>query len=228
MKTIKFLSLPFFFIIYLLIALPFQSCEPDKKEYVPNDGDNEIECDTCNMVRKPNIYIYPGENTQLTVKLTFPMGGEIVTSIPEYGTGWNISVDQNGLIDNTYSYLFYESIQPNIWQKDEGWIIEKMELETFFRDNMIEYGFEGQEIEDFIDYWIPRLDDFLYYSVFPQTSEIIDNVIELEFSKQPDNMLRLFYVVKGYNQIQEELIEPTIDSFNREGYFVTEWGVILN
>lgn len=201
-----------------MISIPFQSCDPD-------DDDNG--CDTCNMVYKPNIYIYPNEQIQLTVKLDFPMGGKIVTSIPEYGTGWNISVDTNGLIDNTYSYLFYESTQPDIWQRNSGWIIKKIDLETFFRDNMTNYGFYGQEIDDFIDYWIPRLDNYPYFSICPQTADLIDDVIELSFSKQPDNVLRLFYVIRAYDVLPEKLVEPTINSYKREGYFITEWGVIL-
>lgn len=206
MKATKFLGLPILFFIYLVIAVPFQSCEPD---------DNDHECDTGITVYKPNIYIYPNEKIQLTVKLDFPKGGKIVTSIPEYGTGWNISVDTNGLIDNAYSYLFYESVQPDIWQKNYGWIVKTDELESFFRKNMADYGFKGREIDDFIDYWIPRLNDYTFYSIYPQTDRLIDKVIRLNLSEQPENLLRLFYVIKGHNQLKDRLIEPTIDGFNR-------------
>ena len=92
---------------------------------------------------------------------------------------------------------------------------------------MTDYGFNEREINDFIEYWIPRLNDYPLYSIYPQTKSIIDDVIQLDFSKQPENILRLFYVIKGQNQLQEKLTEPTIDSFVRKGYFVTEWGVIL-
>jgi len=217
MKTLKLVGFPFFFFFYLMMATPFQSCYPD----------DDDECDTCNIVYKPNIYIYPNEKTELTVKIDFPMGGNIITSIPEYVNGWNIAVDTNGLIDNTYSYLFYESNQPDIWQKTAGWTIQNAELESFFRKNMAEYGFYGQEIEDFIDYWIPRLTKYPFYSIYPQTFELIDKVIILDFSKQPDSVLRLFYVIKGQNILPDKLVEPIIDSYNREGYFVTEWGVVL-
>lgn len=216
MKTSSFKAIPLLFIMYLIIAVPFQSCDPD-----------DDDCDSCNVVYKPNIYIYPTEKTQLEVKINFPMGGNIITSIPEYGQGWNIAVDTNGLIDNTYSYLFYESIQPDIWQVNYGWITKSDQLESFFRQNMSEYGFEGREIDDFIDYWIPKLDNYAFYSIYPQTERTITNVIKIDFSKQPDTMLRLFYVIKGHNQMPDELIEPTIESFERNGFAVTEWGVIL-
>lgn len=216
MNKLETLGFPFLLVLCLLVSFPFQSCEPD-------DDDNEEYAE----VDKPNIYIYTQEQIQLTVNLDFPLGGEIVTSIPDYGTGWNISVDTNGLIDNTYSFLFYESIQPDIWQINNGWIIEKSELESFFTANLSDYGFYGQEINDFIDYWIPKLDNYKYYSICPQTSVLINNVIELSFSKQPDNILRLFYVIKGYDKLPNKLIEPSITTFDREGYFVTEWGVII-
>lgn len=216
MKTSSFLAIPIILIIYLIIAIPFQSCDPD-----------DDDCDSCNVVYKPNIYIYPTEKTQLEVNINFPMGGNIITSIPEYGQGWNITVDTNGIIDNSYSYLFYESIQPDIWQVNYGWILKSDELESFFRQNMSEYGFEGREIDDFIEYWIPRLDIYSFYSIYPQTERTINNVIKLEFSKQPDSMLRLFYVIKGHNQKPDNIIEPTIESFERNGFAVTEWGVIL-
>jgi len=221
MKTTKILGLPLLIFFYLIFSVPFQSCEPD-------DDDNEYECDTCIMVYKPNIYIYPTEQIDLSVKLSFPLGGKVVTSIPEYGTGWNINVDTSGMINNSYSYLFYESTQPDIWQRNYGWIIQTDKLELFFRQNMADYGFNGREVDDFIEYWIPRLNDYPIYSIYPQVKSIIDDAIQLDLSVQPDNILRLFYVIKGDNQIQDKLTEPTIDKFKREGYFVTEWGVILN
>jgi hypothetical protein len=123
--------------------------------------------------------------------------------------------------------LFYESTQPDIWQRNYGWIIKTDELESFFRKNLTNYGFNEREINDFIDYWILRLDDYAFYSIYPQTRDIIDDVIQLDFSRQPENILRLFYVIKGHNQFQDKLTAPTIDNFRREGYSVAEWGVIL-
>lgn len=191
----------------------FQGCKPDKKK--------------GHQVYKPNIYIHSTENIQLSLKIEFPLGGEIVTSVPDYGSGWNISVDTTGLIDNKYTYLFYESIQPDVWQTAFGWVVKASELESFFRKNMASYGFKGQEIEDFIEYWIPRLKDYEYYSICPQTSDLIGQVIHLNFSKEPDQMLRLFYLIEGHNNFPGKLAEADINNFKREGYFVAEWGVIL-
>ena len=223
MKTIKLFGLPILLFGFLIIStIPFQSCEPD------NDDDN-CEYDTCIVVYKPNIYIYPMETTQIKINLNFPLGGKVITSIPEYGTGWDVTVDTNGLIDNKYNYLFYESNQPDVWQLNEGWIVKRSDLKDFFDENMSNSGFFGEEIQDFTDYWMPRLTDSECYAIYPQNSMIIESVIALGFSKEPDNLLRLFYVVKGVNTMpSSKLTEPKIDKlFDREGFFVVEWGVIL-
>ncbi len=223
MKTIKLFCLPFLIIgLFFSCSILFQSCEPDDCE------EEEETCDTCIMVLKPNIYIYPEEEINLNVTLEFPKGGKVVVSIPEYGNGWDISVDKQGKINDEFDYLFYESSQPDVWQLEEGWVITRAYLYDFFVENMSEFGFVGREIQDFTDYWIPRLTASEFYAIYPQDKQIIDRVIELNTSKEPDNILRLFYVIQETDeQTNTNLTEPKIEPFKREGFFITEWGVVL-
>ncbi|HEX2921027.1 MAG TPA: hypothetical protein VHO50_07675 [Bacteroidales bacterium] len=220
-NTVKLPSLLLLLLISVIL-IPVQSCEPDD-----DDDDN---CESCEVVvYKPNIYLYPVYKSQLEINLSFPMGGSIVTSIPAYGIGWKVNVDPSGKIDDKYDYLFYESKQPDIWQVTEGWTISQSDLETFFTENMLEYGFNEKEIKDFTDYWIPRLEDFDYYEIYPQESYIIEKVIKLDISQKPDNELRLFYLIKGATSNSNDSIKiPAMNSrFNRRGFNVTEWGVVL-
>jgi hypothetical protein len=226
MKSVKsFIYMSLLVVLMISGSIGFQGCKPNDCE----EEKETNECDTCIMVLKPNIYIYPQEKTQLFVNLNFPKGGKVVTSIPEYGAGWSVSVDINGWINDSYNYLFYESSQPDVWQITEGWIIKGENLKNFFMENMNSYGFAGREIEDFTDFWIPRFSDAEYYEIFPQSQQLVESVIQLDISKKPDNLLRLFYVVRQLNhQPETELPEPQIENqFKREGFFVTEWGVIL-
>jgi hypothetical protein len=206
----------------LLISTQFKSCKPD-------DPEEEWECDTCFFVLKPNIYLYPIEITKIRVNLSFPIGGKITASIPTYGSGWNVTVDTTGIINNNYEYLFYESVQPNVWQLSEGWTIKKSDLKDFFSYNMLNYGFNEKEIKDFLDFWIPKLIDFEYYVIYPQESNIIEKAIKLDFSLIPDDVLRLFYLIKGINGEPHNMIKvPNPNTqLNRTGFHVTEWGVIL-
>jgi len=178
------------------------------------------------IVYKPNIYLYPKENTSICVSISFPKGGEIIASIPEYQNGWCVNVNPEGKIENEYDYLFYESTQPNIWQRNKGWCIEKSKLEAFFKADMKSRGFAQNEMDDFIEYWIPRMKEFPYYTIFPQTKEAINLVVDVEFSVQPDTFYRLFYCIKG-SQKSLTLDEPVNSTFTRNGFTALEWGVVM-
>ena len=172
------------------------------------------------------VITYPTMQTDLCVKIEFPLGGEVVESIPEYNDEWCVNVQPGGLIDNQYSYLFYESKQPDIFQYKEGWCIAQNELKSFFENNLQQYNFSQQEITDFTDYWIPRLKTSSFYLIYPQTNEIIDKAIQLDFSVQPDNIGRLFYAIAGTSEAQI-LKAPEKKSIDRKDFYVMEWGVIL-
>ena len=103
------------------------------------------------------------------------------------------------------------------------------DLEDFFRNDLERAGFAGQEIEDFTEFWIPLLQDYPFYAIYPQEKEVIAQLVELHFSIEPDHVLRLFYVIKGYEEAPVlSLSAPeNADTFRREGFFVVEWGGIL-
>ena len=184
--------------------------------------------DTSDVIaRKPNIYIYPTSTTNLSVNIKFPVGGKVIKSIPEYGKGWNVSVEPSGLINSEFGYLFYECSIPNLFQKENGWIIKREDLHAFFDNNLSLTGFNDTEKKDFIDYWIPKLTDSNYYEIYPQYSSNIEKMIVLNFSQKPDNIFRLFYFIKGRDKNDLKLTEPKIESGKRDGFYVMEWGVIL-
>jgi len=181
----------------------------------------------CEDVDKPNIYLYPEEAIELDVEIVFPNGGMVVDSVPDYGDGWHVTVEPSGLIDGQYEYLFYEGSLGDYSQYDAGWVVPVEELEGFFRDNMALTGFTEKEIDDFVEYWIPRLTDYPYYAMYPQYNDQLEDMLRLEFSIQPDSLIRLIYCIRGLADGNLSLAEPTVPVFEREGFTVAEWGVIL-
>jgi len=176
-------------------------------------------------VEKPNIYIYPQEDIDISLSLEFPQGGEVVQSTPAYNDGWFVHVESSGKIDHKYNYLFYEAAQPDVWQSAIGWCVAKESLAEFFHNNMQSYNFATNEMADFIDYWVPRLANYDFYIIYPQNDKIIKEVIKLNFSMQPENLNRLYYVITGKTEFK--VIEaPSITAFPRDGFTVVEWGVI--
>ena len=212
-----------FILFVLAICFSHYSCKD-------NTTEPEIPCDddTSYVVPlRPNIYIYPNEEIRLIVKVDFPSGGKVIESIPQYKDFWDITVDQNGKINDTYDYLFYECEMPNLTQKVYGWIIEKSELEEFFINNMTQSGFNQKETNDFIEYWIPMLTESKYYEIYPQYKSTLDKMVVIKYSVEPKSFYRLFYVIKGRDDDQLELLNPSIEKAKREKYFAVEWGVIL-
>jgi hypothetical protein len=210
--------------LYLIGVRPEREAETE----IPQ-GSYEIDfvLEGGDMVYKPNIYLYPTYTTKMNVSMSLPQGGCICESDPQYPAQWqNIKVKPSGSINNQYDFLFYEAMLPDQWQYESGWSVKMNDLEMFFRENMAEYGFVDHEINDFIDYWIPKLQDSPYYNIYPQHTEKINGLVELNISKIPNSVLRLFYVIKAAPE-KEDMPVPDIPAFDAKGFAVREWGVIL-
>jgi len=207
----------------LLVALTFivsSGCKDDPTEPVTEIPDTIID-------KKPNLYLYPTEKMNISVTLSFPLGGNLLQSIPDYGNGWNVLVDPSGVINDEYGYLFYEYSIPNYNQMEKGWIIAKANLKEFFTNNMTDAGFNETEIKDFTDYWIPRLIDFQYYEIYPQNNNVLNRMTKIDILPTPDNLYRLQYLIKGRGDNKLNLPEPIIEKGKREGFCAFEWGVLL-
>ncbi len=217
------------FALMLSVILIISNCIKDKSiPTSPSDESNQDNQDSM-VVKKPNIYIYPTQIEQLQIKVLFLQGGRIINSEPLYENGWNISVDTSGTINNKFRYLFYECKLPNRFQTNKGWLVARNDLTLFFNENMKKFGFNDVEIKDFIEYWIPILTKYQYYLIYPQKTDIINQLLELQISKEPDSIQRLYYLFKGVNMDEiGNLQEPQISEFTRKGFAVVEWGGIFS
>lgn len=212
-------------IIFLILFIPFlfisYSCEvKSTTEPIYNDTTSAVD-------RKPNLYIYPNQTLTLSVEILFPNGGKILESIPEYQNSWNVIVNPNGKINDTYDYLFYECKMANLTQKEYGWVIERTNLKDFFIENLTTSGFNKNETNDFVEYWLPLLTDYKYFEIYPQYKSTLDEMVKINFSIEPEYFYRLHYLIKGRNNNQVDLVKPNIENAKRENYFAVEWGVIL-
>lgn len=193
-------------------------------------GDDPLPCDDDEETQdlKPNIYLYPLVETQVQVSIDFPEDGHVTVSEPEYYNGWNVTVTPDGIIDDAHTFLFYESVQPDLWQKTRGWVIAKEDLEEFFYASLEAYGFVGDEVADFIQWWVPRLTEFSFYIIRPQLQTDIEVVNILNITPKPDSLLRFRFHITGTESPLHDITKPQLpEKFIRKGFTVTEWGVIL-
>jgi hypothetical protein len=176
-------------------------------------------------VWKPNIYLYPEAETEVTVRL-IAEDGEIIRTEPEYGDGFRVRVTPDGRIEGKYDYLFYEAVIGDINDLEFGWCVSSKGIMEFFEGVLREYGFNWREITDFIDYWSGKLPDAPYYRIYPLEKRDIDGKVSLYIEPEPGTLFRVwFYIIPSDKWM--DLREPTIIPLKREGFTVVEWGVIL-
>lgn len=177
---------------------------------------------------KPIIYLYPKEDTQVSVKL----GNEdkITCSYPTYSNdGWNVLAKPTGdLIDlnsgrNLYS-LYYEcDNSAQYTMKNDGFVVESEKLVEFLEEKLSILGLTEREAEEFIVYWLPRLQANKYNYIRFATVEEINQNMPLEFSTNPDTLIR---VLMTYKPLEHpiEVEEQQLSTPERIGFVAVEWG----
>jgi len=174
-------------------------------------------------VDAPNIYLYPEEEMMVSVRLDFPEGTRLIKSEPEYNGGWSVRVTPEGSIDGHYDYLFYEFLTSAVPEHVAGWVLDGHRLEGEFRQLLSDLDFRGREIDDFVDFWVPRLEGAPYYAVFPQEAEAL---ARLEIDPEPDKIMRWIFLIRSLTSPISLTPPEATEKFVRKGFTVVEWGVI--
>lgn len=191
------------------------------KEYNSPYNPSEISID------KPIIYLYPTEETELTVKLGNP--SKVICSYPNYTTEWNVIAKTNGdLIDlktnkNLYA-LYYESEAIYKFEvKKDGFVVNKKDITEFLEEKLALVGLTERESEEFIVYWLPKLQENEYNYIRFATREEIDENMSLDFSVEPDTLIRVLMTYKGLDE-PIEIEEQHLQTPERKGFVAVEWG----
>lgn len=174
--------------------------------------------------RAPNLYLYPETTTDVSVRLAFPQGGEVVVSEPPYANGWQVQVAPDGTIDDQWGYLFYEARLPRRVQTEQGWVLDGRALGTELRSLLTRLGFQGREIDDFVEYWAPELAGAAWWAAYPMEPEAL---VTLHIDPAPRQVHRVWLYLEPLAGPMS-LPEPASSGFpEREGFLAVEWGVVL-
>lgn len=182
-------------------------------------GCQEEVCD-----EKPVIYLYPEKETEVKVQLDYD--GALVCTYPEYDNGWKVVAQPDGtLIDEvgkTYSYLFWEGNTDATYDFSKGFVVKGSETAEFLEEKLPEIGLNAKEANEFIVYWLPRMQENKYNLITFQ-AEAYTDVAKLHITPEPDSILRVFM---AYKELEKpiEIEEPAIAPFERKGFTVIEWG----
>jgi len=193
-------------------------------EMVSNEIVPPVECG------KPVIYLYPTKPTDVTVFLA-PEGGFSYTE-PVYNKGWRVTAHPDGTLVNkddgkTYPYLFWEGRGGLYSAPEKTWVIEKSQVESFLNKTLTQMNLNAQETKDFIEFWLPRMQDKPYYRIGFHGTQTMDSLAPLSLSVKPDHVFR---ILMDYSPLEtrESANPPTVlPKANRNGFSIIEWGGVL-
>ena len=179
-----------------------------------------------NITHKPIIYLDPEETTELSVTLGKPEN--ITCSYPNYENGWNVIANHDGsLVDtntgrNLYA-LYWEGINTSKVDFDEGFVVKSEDTIDFLEDKLAILGLNERESEEFIVYWLPKLQQNKYNLIRFASMDEINESMPLNFSVQPDTVIRVLMEYKGINK-PVDIKEQRLTTPERKGFVAVEWG----
>jgi hypothetical protein len=190
-----------------------------------------LEVGNCSSggICEPIIYLYPPKEQAVSIRLLYR--GKLTSSFPAYDNaikGWNVTAYPDGHLVNstdheTYSYLFWEGLPDKMaYDFSTGFVVPGKDTASFLRKTLKEFGLTPKEYNEFIVYWLPKMENNTYNLIHFAGKEYTD-IAPLDINPKPDSLLRVFMVFKPLDEMTD--IPPQkIPSFTRKGFTVLEWG----
>ena len=175
-------------------------------------------------VRKPVIYLYPEETTEVSVLLDF--NGELTTTYPAYDNGWRVVAEPDGTLFDAsgkeYYCLYWEGESDIDFDKSEGFCVKGSETAAFLEEALAKLGLTRREANEFIVYWLPLMEGNEYNIISFRTDAYTENA-KLIIDPQPDTLIRVFMAWYG-SEKPVEIPEQSLAAPERTGFTVVEWG----
>ena len=181
---------------------------------------------SCAREDKPMIYLYPERDEEVTVSLGYP--DKIVTSYPKYEGSWRVFAKTDGSLTDLRTGrelygLYWEGANFPARQNNIGFVVKGEDSAKFLEEKLAVLGLNEREADEFIVYWLPKLEANKYNYIRFDTNEMIDDYMPLIVSPKPDSVIRIVMSFKGLENaisvVEQKLSTPT-----REGFVVVEWG----
>jgi hypothetical protein len=178
------------------------------------------------MVGKPVLYLYPTTKIETTVSFAHPE--LLLTTYPKFNGTWRVTADTNGDLTDAdgkkYYALYWDSVNPSPDTFADGWYVDAADALTFLEDKLTQVGLNWRERNEFIMYWLPKLEQNGQSLVrFKLTEQLqIENAVQI--SPQPDTFLRVEIQIKKVDEkinLPEQQLPAT---FERRGFTAVEWG----
>ena len=173
---------------------------------------------------KPVIYLYPEATTAVSVRLDYD--GQLTCTYPSYENGWAVTAAPDGTLTDakgqTYNYLYWEGETAAEYDLTEGFCVAGADTAAFLEDALTQLGLTRREANEFIVYWLPRMEGNPYNQISFQQEAYTDSA-KLTVTPAPDSILRVFMVWKPLDK-PVDIPAQTLPAFERHGFTLVEWG----
>ncbi len=176
---------------------------------------------------KPMIYLYPKEdNTKICVELGKP--NALTTTYPKYIDNWNVYADRDGTLridgsDREYYGLYWEGNVYGSEAFEDGFCVKGENTASFLEEKLKILGLNDREAEEFIVYWLPKLEANKYNLIRFKSIDEINKMMPLEVNPKPDTVIRIIMSYKGINH-EKRIQEQQLEKAYRNGFTLVEWG----
>lgn len=178
-------------------------------------------------VAKPVIYLYPEQETEVNVSVGYPE--KLSCVYPEYeNDGWNVLAKPNGDLTDletgrNYYCLYWEGSAKKEYKFEDGFVVTGEDSAKFLEEKLAILGLNEREANEFIIYWLPKLEVNKYNLIRFETVEEIENYMPLEITPEPDSVIRVIMDFKPLKR-KIEIKEQVLETPKRTGFTVVEWG----
>lgn len=177
------------------------------------------------VAAKPVIYLYPEKAEEVSVWLDYD--GELTCTYPAYEDGWHVIARPDGTLQNLrdgqeYSYLFWEGTGDARYDMNSGFVVKGEDTAGFLQEKLSELGLTPAEYNEFIVYWLPKMQGNPWNLITFQTSVYTEQA-KLHIEPKPDSVIRVFMAYRALEK-PVEMPEPILSSMPRKGFTVVEWG----
>ena len=173
---------------------------------------------------KPVIYLYPEEETDISVNLI--LDGRLTCTYPAYNDGWTVTASPDGTLTDakgrTYNYLYWEGETYARYDLSKGFCVKGEDTAVFLEDALEKLGLTRREANEFIVYWLPQMQNNPYNIISFQTG-IYTNAAKLAVNPAPDTLIRVFMAWQA-SDTPVVLENQELSAPDRTGFTVVEWG----
>jgi hypothetical protein len=179
-------------------------------------------------VRKPVIYLYPRETTE--VRVDVEIAGEFVAVYPAMQAGgWSVTAEPDGtLVDaatgRAHRYLFWEGTSAGFKiDPARAFSVPGADSAGFLERACDRFALTAAECGDFVTYWLPALTRSPHNVIEFLDEQTYEEYARMRVAPAPDAVIRMFMIFRG-SATPVSVGAPELAQRERGEFTVVEWG----